>query len=159
MADFDPDKVRAKREKLLLRLLFRTTETMNATMADRIRARGFPQFQPSFTGTLAQIDTEGTRIGRVAERLHVTRQAASQMIREIERRGFLERIPDPDDARAVIVRHTPEGRRILSTAIEVMLGIEDEYEKVLGADGLAQLLDLLARLAASTDPRGALTER
>jgi DNA-binding MarR family transcriptional regulator len=159
MADFDPNAVRARREKLLLRLLFRATETMNATMADRIRERGFPEFQPSFTGTLVQIDTEGTRIGRIAERLHVTRQAASQMIREIERRGFIERIADPSDARAVIVRHTAKGRRILQTAIEVMLGIEDEYESVLGAEGLADLVTLLGKLVTATDPGGALTER
>jgi DNA-binding MarR family transcriptional regulator len=159
MSDFDSGAVRARREKLLLRLLFRATETMNATMADRIRERGFPGFQPSFTATLVQVDTEGTRIGRIAERLHVTRQAASQMIREIERRGFIERIPDPGDARAVIVRHTAAGRQILRTAIEVMLGIEKEYAEILGADGLAQLIDLLGALMKATDPGGALTER
>ena len=158
MTDFDPAAVRAKREKLLLRLLFRATESMNATMANRIRERGFPAFQPSFTGTLVQIDTEGTRIGHVAERLHVSRQAASQMIAQIERHGFLERVADPRDARAVVVRHTAQGRRILSTAIEVMLGIESEYESVLGPDGFADLIGLLGRLVAATDPRGALTE-
>jgi hypothetical protein len=39
----------------------------------------------------------------------------------IEARGYVERIPDPDDKRAVIARHTPAGRRILLAAIDVML--------------------------------------
>jgi DNA-binding MarR family transcriptional regulator len=156
---FDSKAVRETREGLLLRLLFRTTDVMNRTMADRIRARGYQNFQPSFTGVLAHIDTEGTRVGTLAQRMGVTRQAASQRLQEIEALGYLERVPDPKDGRAVIARHTPAGRRILLTAIEVMLGIEDEYEKILGRDGLARLKRLLARLAEETDPSGALGSR
>lgn len=153
---FDPKTVRETREGLLLRLLFRTTDTMNRTMADRIRARGYEDFQSSFTGVLAHIDTEGTRVGTLARRMGVTRQAASQRLQEIEALGYLERVADPKDRRAVIARHTPAGRRILLTAIEVMIGIEDEYEKILGRDGLARLKRLLTRLAEATDPSGAL---
>lgn len=157
--DFDPETVRSQRETLLLRLLFRTTDTMNRTMAERIRARGYEDFQPSFTGVLAHIDTEGTRVGSLARRMGVTRQAASQRLQEIERLGYLERVSDPSDGRAVIARHTPEGRRLLITAIEVMLEIEGEYEELLGGDALKRLKRLLLRLAEATDPAGALDRR
>ena len=153
---FDPKSVRETREGLLLRLLFRTTETMNRTMAERIRSRGFEDFQPSFTGVLVHIDTEGTRVGAIASRMGVSRQAASQRLQEIETRGYIERVPDPSDGRATIARHTPAGRRLLLTAIEVMLGIEDEYEAILGRDGLNRLKRLLTRLAAEADPAGTL---
>jgi DNA-binding MarR family transcriptional regulator len=153
---FDPALVRAQRETLLLRLLFRTTDTMNRTMTERIRARGYANFQSSFTGILAHIDTEGTRVSTIAQRMGVTRQAASQGLREIETLGYIERITDPSDRRAVIARHTPAGRLILLTAIEVMLGIEDEYERILGADGLKRLKRLLTRLVEDADPAGAL---
>jgi DNA-binding MarR family transcriptional regulator len=157
LATFNPDTVRAQREKLLLRLLIRSTEHMNLTMAERVRARGYEHFQASFTAVVAYIDTEGTRIGRIAERLGVSRQAASQKVREIEKHGYLERIADPQDARAVIVRHTPEGRSMLVAAIEVMLAIEAEYEAILGSKGLGKLKELLAQLAKATDPEGMLT--
>jgi len=153
---FDPEAVRAQRERLLLRLLFRTTDAMNRTLAERIRARGYPDFQPSFTGVLAHIDTEGTRIGTVAARMGVTRQAASQRLREIEALGYIERVKDPRDGRAVIARHTKSGRRILLTAIDVMLGIEGEYEEILGRKDLDRLKALLARLAGGIDPGGRL---
>lgn len=139
-----------------MRLLFRTTETMNAEMTARIRDRGFPDFQPSFTGVLVHIDTEGTRIGVIAARMHVTRQAASQAVQAIERHGFLERIGDPEDRRATIVRHTERGRSVLVTAIEVMLAIEVEYAGILGAEGFGRLRDLLRQLAEATDPGGQL---
>ncbi len=154
--NFDAAEVRAVREGLLLRLLFRATHTMNAEMADRIRALGFPDFQPSFTALLAHVDTEGTRVTAIAERMGTSRQAASQMLQAIEARGYIERVPDPRDGRAVIARHTESGRRILLAAIEVMQSIEGDYETVLGADGLARLKRLLARLLAGTDPGGAL---
>jgi DNA-binding MarR family transcriptional regulator len=153
---FDVDAVRARREDMLLRLLLRATHTMNSDMAERIRTRGFPDFQPSFTTLLGHLDTEGTRIGTLAARIGTSRQAASQLLTAIEARGYVERIPDPDDRRAIIARHTPAGRRILLTAIEVMLSIEDEYAAILGEDGLARLKRLLKRLLADTDPKGAL---
>jgi DNA-binding MarR family transcriptional regulator len=156
---FDPKSVRETREGLLLRLLFRTTDAMNRTMADRIRARGYRDFQPSFTGVLAHIDTEGTRVGTLASRMGVTRQAASQRLQEIEALGYLERVRDPNDGRAVVARHTPAGRRILLTAIDVMLRIEDEYEKVLGREGLVTLKQLLTQLAEQTDASGALESK
>jgi DNA-binding MarR family transcriptional regulator len=154
--DFNAAEVRATREGLLLRLLFRATHTMNAEMANRIRARGFPDFQPSFTALLAHVDTDGTRIAAIARRMGTTRQAASQMLQAIEARGYVERVPDPEDGRAVIARHTASGRWILVTAIEVMQSIEREYEVILGTDGLARLKRLLKRLLATADPGGGL---
>jgi DNA-binding MarR family transcriptional regulator len=153
---FDPPSVRAQREKLLLRLLFRATHAMNSAMTERIRARGFADFQPSFTALLAHLDTEGTRIGALAERMGTSRQAASQLLQAIEARGYVERVPDPADRRAVIARHTPAGRNILLTAIEVMLSIEAEYASVLGEDGLLRLKRLLKRLLVTADPAGQL---
>ena len=153
---FDPEAVRVRREKLLLRLLFRSTDAMNADMGNRIRSRGFPDVQPSFTSVLVHIDTEGTRIGVVARRLHVTRQGASQAIQQIEKLGFIEREADPSDRRATIVRHTAQGRRLLLTAIEAMLEIEREYQEVLGAKGFDTLIRQLGKLVEHTDPSGRL---
>lgn len=154
--EFDAAKVRAEREGLLLRLLLRATHTMNTEMADRIRARGFADFQPSFTALLVHIDTEGTRVTTIAQRMGTSRQAVSQLLQAIEARGYIERVADPADRRAVIARHTASGRRILLTAIEVMKAIEDEYATMIGADRLARLKRLLRRLLVGTDPRGAL---
>lgn len=153
---FDAEKVRATREELLLRLLFRATHAMNAEMADRIRRRGYADFQPSFTGLLAHIDTEGTRVVTIAKRTGTSRQAVSKMLQAIEARGYIECVADPEDGRAVIARHTADGRKLLLTAVEVMQTIEDEYEALLGSGKLARLKLLLKRLVASSDPTGLL---
>lgn len=150
------ESLRATRERMLLRLLVRATDTMNAEMTRRVRARGYADFQRSFTTLLGHLDTEGTRISALARRMGTSRQAASQLLRQIEERGYIERIPDPDDKRAVIARHTPKGRKLLATAIEATVAIEAEYASLLGQNGLVRLRQLLKRLLDRIDPEGEL---
>jgi len=153
---FDPDAVRARREQMLLRMLFRTTHTFNAEMTRRVRARGWDAFQPSFTTLLGHVDTEGTTITTLAERTGTSRQAVSQLAHAIERAGLVERVPNPDDGRSVVIRHTAAGRRILLDAIEVMEEIEGEYARDIGPRRLAELKRLLTALLAAIDPAGKL---
>jgi DNA-binding MarR family transcriptional regulator len=156
--DFDPDAVRARREQMLLRMLFRATHTFNAEMTRRVRYRGWSSFQPSFTTLLGHIDTEGTSISTLAARTGTSRQAVSQLARAIEAAGLVERVPNPRDGRSVVLRHTNAGRRILLDAIGVMESIEAEYAAAIGADELAELKHLLSRLLAEIDPAGSLVE-
>ena len=153
---FDADEVRARREQMLLRLLFRTTHTMNAEMTRRVRAGGWNSFQPSFTALLGHVDTEGTTITTLAARTGTSRQAVSQLARAIEAAGLIERVPNPVDGRSVLVRHTEAGRRILLDAIEVMSAIEAEYAAAVGEGEIAELKGLLGQLLAEVDPAGAL---
>src|SRR5918911_4956300 len=113
MSPFDAAETRARRETMLLRLLFRATHAMNAELGRRLVAAGHHEFQPSFTALLAHVDTDGTTITEIARRTGTTRQAVSQLCAAIERAGLLERSPNPADRRSVIVRHTPAGRSIL----------------------------------------------
>jgi DNA-binding MarR family transcriptional regulator len=153
---FDVPTVRARREQMLLRLLFRATHQMNAEMTRGIRARGYDGFQPSFTALLAHIDTEGTTISDLARRTGTSRQAVSQLVQSIEDAGLVARHANPADGRSVVVRHTEAGRQILLDALDVMAAIEEDYAATLGDDDLAALKSLLARLLVQIDPGGGL---
>jgi len=153
---FDPETVRARREHMLLRLLFRATHTMNAEMTRRVRARGWEVFQPSFTALLGHLDTEGTSISTLARRIGTSRQAVSQLARTIEAAGLVERVPHPTDGRSILVRHTDAGRRVLLDALAVMEAIEAEYAERAGGAEIAELKRLLAHLVGEIDPAGAL---
>ncbi len=154
--NFDSDSVRARRERMLLRLLFRATHTMNAEMTRRVRARGWGAFQPSFTTLLGHLDTEGTTITTLAARIGTSRQAVSQLAQAIEEAGLVERVPHPTDGRSVLVRHTEAGRRLLLDALEVMETIEAEYADRAGGIEIAELKRFLAHLLGEIDPAGAL---
>jgi len=153
---FDADAVRDRREGMLLRLLFRTTHAMNAEMARRIRARGYGEFQPTFTALLAHLDTAGTTISTLARRTGTSRQAVSQLVQSIEEAGLVERRPHPDDGRSVIVRHTDAGRQILLDALDVMSEIEAGYAGLIGEGDMAELKRVVRRLLLDIDPAGGL---
>ena len=150
----EPSSFRAKRENMLLRLLVRLTRQMTIETVTRMQKRGVHGMQPGYVRLLGNLDTEGTRIGGLSRKMGTTRQAVTQLATEIEKAGFVERLPDPDDGRGVIVRFTKKGRAGLQCAVEVMTEIEAEYAGLLGAGGLAQLKSLMATILEQTDTQG-----
>jgi DNA-binding MarR family transcriptional regulator len=146
--------LRATREQLLLRLLIRLTRLMTVETVTRMQKRGVKGMQAAYVRLLGNLDTEGTRVGALARKIGITRQAVAQLAKEIEAAGFVERIPDPDDGRGVIVRFTRKGRAALACAVEVMLEIEGEYAAVIGADGLARSKALASKVLEAFDKHG-----
>jgi DNA-binding MarR family transcriptional regulator len=162
VTDFDalsPGELRAHRETVLLRLLIRTSQAETNEVTGRLRAIGHESIQPSYIRLLGNVDTEGTRVVAVAQRLGATRQAVSQLVKVIEAAGFLERAPDPGDQRGVIVRHTPAGRALLNDALRAMADIEAGYEKVIGPERMRALKQALADIASAADPASGLADR
>jgi len=159
ISDFDPAAVRARRDQTLIRLLFRATNAMTAELTRRLQARGWTRFQPSFPRLLSQMDTEGTSISRLAERLGTSRQAISQLARSVEEAGLIERVPHPTDGRSVVLRSTPDGRRLSIAVLEVLDEIEAEYAALIGKTRLAELKQLLDALLEQIDPGGKLERR
>jgi DNA-binding MarR family transcriptional regulator len=151
-----PSEIRKQREQLLLRMVLRLFQTMNQETIHRMNERGVPEMMPSYPRLLGNLDTDGTRISALSRKMGTSRQATSQLLQEIEDRGFVERSPDPDDKRGVIVRFTPKGRKALGMAVETMLEIEKEYAAILGDGKMAKLKQLLGQLVDEIDPQGGL---
>jgi DNA-binding MarR family transcriptional regulator len=91
----------------------------------------------------------------LAARAGVTRQAAGQLVAEIERCGYVQRHPARDDARAVIVQVTPRGRALLDAVFELVEAIEGEYAELPGEHEFERMRDALRTLADAVDPSGA----
>ena len=159
MPDFESmtsDEIRAHRETVFLRLLIRVSQVETIELVERLHARGHGLVQRAHITILGSIHTEGTRLVELARRLGVTRQAASQAVQQIEKRGFLERTPDPEDGRAVLVRHTPAGRALLLDALTLMDEIEAGYAELVGIRTMDQMKRALRGIADSVDESTAL---
>ena len=118
-----PNDIRALRQyrnSRLYRSLTRTLRVYNRLLLERLHDRGFTDFAPSFPALLSNLDTRGTRIGVLAMRGGVSRQAAGQLLREIARCGYVELRAARDDARATTVHFTARGRRLLATVFELV---------------------------------------
>jgi DNA-binding MarR family transcriptional regulator len=55
------------------------------------------------------------RITELAAAEGVTQPAITLLVNRLEERGWVERAPDPTDARAVLVGLTPHGRQVFET--------------------------------------------
>jgi DNA-binding MarR family transcriptional regulator len=150
----DAPSFRARREQILLRLVVRLFRVLNVETVTRMQARGIAEIQPSYPYLLGNLDTEGTRIGALARKMGTSRQAVSQLSKEIEAAGLVERVPDPKDKRGVIIRFTPRGRNILAIAVEVMTGIEADYADIIGEQSLTRLKSTLKKLLDEIDRPG-----
>jgi DNA-binding MarR family transcriptional regulator len=151
----DVASLRRYRNSKLYRPLGRILRVYNRRLVDELHARGFDDFSPAFPPILSNLDTEGTRIGVLAERAGMTRQGAGQLVADIERCGYVRRKAAKDDARATIVRFTPRGRKLLETVFGLVEAIEGEFAAVIGAGEFERVRVGLARIADAIDPNGA----
>jgi DNA-binding MarR family transcriptional regulator len=102
---------------------------------------------------LAQrIAEEGTRLTELADRAQVTKQTASLLVAALEREGLVERVPDPADGRARLIRLSARGQEAAERAKQVVLGVEREWTEHLGPELSDRLREGLVRLREVTDP-------
>jgi DNA-binding MarR family transcriptional regulator len=151
-----PDEIREYRNSRLYRSLTRTLREYNRMLVTRLQSSGFKDFSPAFPPLLSNLDYEGTRIGVLARRAGVTRQAAGQLLREIERCGYIERRASDDDGRATTVHFTARGRRLHATVIGFVEEIETSFSSMLRAGEFERLRAGLLTIADRIDAGGAL---
>src|SRR4051812_7469737 len=68
-------------------------------------ARGFEGLRPAHGFAFARLAPDGATVTDLAAHLGVTKQAASQLVDEMVRKGYAERRPHPEDARAGVGVH------------------------------------------------------
>ena len=150
----DVAALRAYRNAKLYRPLSRTLRVYNRRVIEGLHRQGFTDFSPAFPALLANLDVEGTRIGVLAKRAGVTRQAAGQLVREIERCGYVERRAASTDARAVVVRFTAKGKRLLQSVLDLVERIEADFAAHLSPAEFERVRVAISRLADAIDPIG-----
>lgn len=124
-------------------LLTRTTRAFEQTLIPRVRAAGFADVSTPHAAVFGMIDGAGTRIGVLADRAGVTRQAMSALVDDLERKGYVTRTTDQDDRRAKVVQLTHQGWECIHCGQAQIRQIEREYAERLGTEGFDTLVDLL----------------
>jgi len=120
-----------------------------AAMIARLEARGFEGLTPTFATVIPLLDAAGLRSTALAERAGVTKQAASQLVKLLEERGYVEQARDQTDTRAKIVRLTRRGVALRKACAQVRQELQAEAVHTLGAKNFAELHRNLQKLTAS----------
>ncbi|MFG2950588.1 MarR family winged helix-turn-helix transcriptional regulator [Streptomyces adustus] len=119
---------------------------MTRRVNDGVAARGF-EGRPAYGFAFARLAPDGATVTDLAVHLGVTKQAASQLVDEIVRKGYAERRPHPEDARARLVVLTERGWACTRAAEEAIAEIVQGWAGVLGESEVGVLRDDLVRIA------------
>ena len=134
---------------LLLFIPYRELERrVFAALADA----GFDDVTPAQARVMQRIGPDGTRLTELAEAAQVTKQTASFLVDQLERTAYVRRTPDPNDARARLVRVAERGLAARPVAEAAVAEVEQEWREHLGERRWSALRDALARLREITDP-------
>jgi DNA-binding MarR family transcriptional regulator len=112
-----------------------------------VRARGFTDLRPAHGFAFVRLAPDGATVGQLAEHLDVTKQAASQMVEELVTKGYVDRRPHPDDARARLIVLTPKGWACTRAADEAAIEVLRPWAGTLGPQRLNALRADLSRIA------------
>ena len=132
-------------ERSLRQLLLRRSEWFEERVLEAAPRSGYHFVTPAMHRLFAHMPAHPVSISELARRLAVTRQAVHQTVAEACRRGIVELVDDPLDARVRNVRFTDQGHRMARKAAHVVRSLEDELERRLGARDLAALRRILAK--------------
>ncbi|HYH35365.1 MAG TPA: MarR family transcriptional regulator [Nocardioides sp.] len=133
-------------------LMFVAVRHLETRVMEHLRAGGFADVTLAQGRIAARLDDHGMRLTELAAAAQVTKQTAGFLVDQLERGGYVERRPDPTDARARLVCLAERGRRAQERAREMEAVVESEWEDRLGATRMRQLREALGELREITDP-------
>jgi len=121
-------------------------ETVQAGMLDGLHAAGYADLDLPHLTVLQYPGPDGYRPSELAARLRMTKQALNYTLGELERMGYLERRPDPDDLRARRIFMTKRGSGIIPAIREAVRETERRWAGALGEERLEELRALLVEI-------------
>lgn len=144
MADSTTIKERSENRVLFSQLLRTPYEAMLTRLHAGLAAAGFADSYPSWGSNVFFCLREGgLRLTDLAEQAHTTKQAMSYTVNRLEDAGYVERVPDPADGRAKVIRLTQRGWELRRVADEIIAGMEKECVGRLGEQKMRQFEELM----------------
>ena len=80
-----------RRKRVFGRLFVRTARTIQERAIERIRSHGFDDYRLGDNAVLIHLEMKGNRISELAQRSGLSKQALSQLVADLERRGVVNR--------------------------------------------------------------------
>jgi DNA-binding MarR family transcriptional regulator len=108
--------------------------------------------------TLAQyrlfqrVAPDGSRLTDLADQAQMSKQSAGVLVDQLERLGYVRRVPDPADGRARLIVIEERGRRAVEVTAATLDEIFSEWKAYLGTRNFTLLQQILDQLREITDP-------
>lgn len=101
---------------------------------------------------LKRIGEKSSSLNEIREYLAISKSAVSQMLRSLEKKGFIYREADPTDRRNVIVTLTAAGERAMQKKEAAFNARFGKLLHSMSEDNLRQTIALVSRFRDSVSP-------
>jgi DNA-binding MarR family transcriptional regulator len=116
-----------------------------------LASSGYDDVQPAHSTVIQPLweKPEGERLTALARASRVTKPSMSALVDHLEKRGYVERVPDPEDARANRVRLSSRGKALARALRGLAREIEEDWVARVGAKRVGDLRSTLELLRES----------
>jgi DNA-binding MarR family transcriptional regulator len=115
----------------------------------RLEDEGHGEIRPAHGCVFRFVDPEGSRLTELAERSGLTKQAVGEVVDHLEALGYVERVPDPLDGRAKIIRLTARGKEARQAAERIFEDIERRWGEEVGPERMAAMRETLEAVVSA----------
>lgn len=125
-----------------------------------LREKGHSELTMAHINLTRNLDEGGTRLTELAGRAALSKQTMSELADQVQHTGLIEKVRDPSDGRARLVRFTREGLVWLQAFHDSLTTAEKEMRGTLGDETVDLMIRSLGDYAAAHAGAGeALAER
>lgn len=125
-------------------LLAQRGRWLDRAVITRLHERGWPTLTSAQSLVFASLDSGGTPLATLTERLGTTRQSTHELVAGLDNLGLLTLAPDQNDSRRRTVELTSDGRSFVRQATAIFAELEHQLAERLGPDRLQLLRETLA---------------
>ena len=127
-------------------LLLQAFQCLVDEVVAALHEAGYSDIRSSHSRVFEHLPAQGARVARMAGEAQMTQQSMTELVEYLERRGYVERLPDPSDGRAKLVRLTRSGKKLSAKGDEIMGRIDADWGARLGKRRLQEMRSALGDL-------------
>ena len=143
--DLDKEFARARKvkEKNYGKLVQLQKKLFDEWGLEQLKERGYPGFKMSYMAFLMNIDEGGVTNKELAMCAHVSKQAMSKAMRDLEKLRLVETRLHETDARMSIISLTDKGKQMVVAVVRSVEEKTREYERLVGAENFRRAMDTM----------------
>jgi DNA-binding MarR family transcriptional regulator len=137
----------------LAALLDVAAQAMLVEFRSELEGAGYAEIRPTHGCVFRFIRAgEGMRLTELATFAGMTKQSVGEIVDNLVALGYVERIPDPADRRAKLIRLTAKGAQAREVGYGLFGKIEGRWAERYGEDRITELRELLEEVVMAEAP-------
>ncbi len=120
---------------------------------EAVKAAGYVDITRTHVSLFRHPTLDGMRPSALAGEMQASKQAVNDLLRDLERQGYIRREVDPTDGRSRLIRLTAKGMKLEDTVRLAARDAERRLERELGPDRFRSFREVLVEAARVLNER------